>query len=191
MTKYCANCGAKLEKGAKFCPSCGLKIEEAPAAPIQPAPVVPDTNMPPPQQQVQSIPQQPIQTPKKSKTKLIAIIAIIVVAVVVAVLVFMFLPGESGKDDMDKFYGKWGVEYFKDSSSNKVTWEFFQNGTLDIVFEDTNHMWYTYDLADSRLCIISDEYNYYHCYDYELKSNGNELNLKAAGITIVLMSKIG
>jgi len=170
MVKHCPSCGVGLAEGAKFCLDCGAKVEEIPAAPVQPQP-----------QQT-----MPIQAPKKSKTKLIAVIAIIVVAIIVAAVLFLVVL----QDDTSKFIGTWDVEYLEGTTNPNLEWTFNQNGTLKSKQPGYNPIWSNYEISGGRMCLSSNEYTYYHCYDYEFSDGGNGLTLSAAGNTVIVLSKV-
>ena len=179
MAKFCPNCGAGLAEGAKFCLGCGAKVEGIPAAPAQP-----EVSQ---QQPLQSQPQQPmpIQTTKKSKTKLIAVIAIILVAIIVAAVLLLVVLQE----DTSKFIGTWNVEYLEGSTNPNLEWTFNQNGTLSSKQPGYDPNWYDYEISGGRLCLSSNEYTYYHCYDYKFSNGGNSLTLSAGGDTAIVLSK--
>lgn len=189
MPKYCTSCGVELEKGVKFCLNCGTKAEETPASPKQPQPQQPSITQQPP---LQPQPQQPmpILTPQKSKTKLIAVITIIVVAVIViAVLFFAVFQNNTATTDTSSFVGSWNVEYLVGSSNPNLVWTFNQDGTLKSE-QGNDVIWSDYEISGGRLCISSNEYSYYHCYDYELTDGGNSLTLSARGTTSIILGRI-
>jgi len=163
MPKYCMSCGAELPEGTQFCTGCGTKVEQTPQQPM------------------------PIQALKKSKTKLIAIIAIIVVAIIVVAVLFLVVLG----NDTSKFTGTWTVEYLVGSTNPNLEWTFNQNGTLKSEQPGYNPIWSSYELSGGRVCFKSNEYTYYHCYDYEFSDNGNKLTLSARGIDSIILSRKG
>ena len=103
MAKFCQNCGAPLNEGAKFCPTCGAGVgapapQPQPQQPQQPAYQQPQQPVyGQPQQPVyqQPVYQQPAQKPpkkKKGKGGLIVLI-ILLVAALGAVGYFGFRDG--------------------------------------------------------------------------------------------------
>jgi len=172
------SCGAKLEAGAKFCISCGATIKGKATPPEQPQTQQPSTQ---PQQQ-QPV---PVQTLKKPKTKLIMLItAVVVIIVVLAVLFLVFLS-----DDTSKFVGTWTIEYLHGRTDPDLEWTFYTNGTYKSEQPGYPLIWINFELSGDRFCTSSNEYTYYHCYDYEFSNGGNKLTLSARGEDSIILTK--
>ncbi|WP_051533451.1 DUF805 domain-containing protein [Anaerovibrio sp. RM50] len=62
MSKYCPNCGEKVDDSVAFCPECGQNFNTQPQGAPQPQPVVqqPIQPQPQPQQPMQQNPYQPV-----------------------------------------------------------------------------------------------------------------------------------
>ena len=206
MSKYCTKCRAEVKEGAKFCNKCGNIIPEQ-TIPKETEKKPKDTSNVPQQNQqqiAQPSPQQPTQpqqipaTPmpvqqqtyvpvqqKKSNKKLIAIILTVVIVIVVVLLAVLLLMGDEGK-----FYGTWNVEYMTGSSNPDTKWTFSENGKMESIYGTNTPISSTYEIRGGRLCLSFDEYNYYHCYDYEFSNGGNTLTLAVKDITSIRLIKV-
>ena len=74
MAKFCGNCGAPLDPGARACGRCGAFVEAPPASDMQP-----------------DLSPKPVQPKKQSNQKtlqivLLAVVAVVVIAVLVSVI---------------------------------------------------------------------------------------------------------
>ena len=125
MARFCPQCGAQHDEGARFCGKCGTPIPVMEAqAPVNPQPEAaytqpeqtytqPETTYAQPEQTYEQPQYQyaqpentyvPPQAPKKSNKKMIAII-VGVIALIAAIVITLFATGViGGKDkDDDKF----------------------------------------------------------------------------------------
>lgn len=130
--KYCSNCGAKLDDGAKFCPNCGAPVNADVAADA----VSPNGsaqadygNGPQNSNAVEMNQQQPGNTgsgrkQKKKKNRKPLIIILIIAAVIIVLLLILAAAGGSSSADQKIVYegiefqvpNKWKLD--EDSSSD-------------------------------------------------------------------------
>ena len=135
MLSFCPKCGVKINENVRLCPSCGTNFGEN---------AVPTQGFTP-----------TIQSPNKSKNKILALVAITVVAIIIIVVVFvLFLGGDAGK-----FVGDWAV-----SSTNGTTpaVKFNSDGTF---------ISYTNDLGTSGTWEIKDGILYLSLQNQTVSAN--------------------
>ena len=159
MERFCSQCGAQHDEGARFCGKCGTPIPVMEAqAPINPQPEAaytqpeqaytqPETTYAQPEQTYEQPQYQytqpentyvPPQAPKKSNKKTIAII-VGVIALIAAIVITLFATGViGGKDkDDDKFASPESVAIaFLDAFKSGNAREFI-NCIPSFVFEDS------------------------------------------------------
>jgi len=173
MVKYCINCGNKIPDDVNFCTKCGTKTDTAQQ----------------PQQPPQNIPAPTPAMPVKPKSKLmIPIIITIIAVIVICVVLFLFVfSNPSGQ-----FVGVWNIDYMTGSSSSDgYTWTFYEDGQMKSVNEEySSVIWSNYTVYNDKMCFSSNEYTYYHCYDYEFTEGGNKLTLSAENVESIILSKV-
>lgn len=93
---FCTNCGKEVAEGAVFCTSCGAKMTQEPAA--QPESVQPagEGSSAPVSTPTPNVQQAAPDTPKKSKTGIIAAVAAVVI---IALAIILFGGGGGGYKD--------------------------------------------------------------------------------------------
>jgi hypothetical protein len=173
MVRYCINCGNKIPDNVNFCTKCGTKTSTTQQ----------------PQQPSQNNPASTLAMPVKNKNKLIIPIIITIIAVIVICLVlFLFVfSNPSGK-----FVGVWNIEYLSGAGSDyEGTWTFYEDGQMKSVNEEySSIIWRNYTVYNDKICLSSNEYSYYHCYDYDFTEGENKLTLSANDVESVILSKI-
>ncbi len=177
MVKNCPNCGMEFPDNINFCDGCGVQLVEKQAAPIA---TQPQTVQPPVQSPV-------VQYPKKSKTGLIVVSVVVAAVIIISVLLYFFVF----QSNAGQLVGTWDEEYQVGVTNSDSTWTFSSAGRVKI---ENNYyssvIWNDYEVKGDMICISSDEYSYYHCYDYTFTEGGNKLTLSAAGIESIILTKI-
>ena len=178
MVKNCPNCGKEFPDNINFCDGCGVQLLVKQAAPIV---TQPQTVQPPVQSPV-------VQYPKKSKKGLlVGLLVMIVVIVVVIVLLYFFVF----QSNAGQFVGAWDEEYQVGVTNSDSTWTFSSDGRVKI---ENNYyssvIWFDYEVKGGMICTSSDEYSYYHCYDYTFTEGGNKLTLSVDGVNSIVLNKI-
>jgi len=183
MVKFCSKCGIEYSDDTMFCSNCGLQVEEKYIPPVVTQP------------QIIQQPQQPrvMQPIKKSKTALIVGVIVIVIVIVFIMGFLLFFSGS--QDDAvynsGQFVGSWDEEYQVGVSNSDSIWTFFDDGTVKIVNNQySSVIWRDYKIHGDMICLSSNEYSYYHCYDVTFKEGENKLELSAAGVNSIILTKI-
>jgi len=189
MVKICSKCGIEYADDTMFCSNCGLQVEEKYIPPVVPQP------------QIIQQPQQPmtIQPIKKSKTPLI--VGVIVVVLAIAFIMGFFLIFSGSQDDAEsqndavynsgQFVGSWDEEYQVGVSNSNSIWTFYDDGTVKMVNNQySSVIWNDYETNGDMICLSSNEYSYYHCYDVTFKEGESKLVLSAAGVNSIILTKI-
>ena len=178
MVKNCPKCGKEFLDDVNFCDGCGvqavIKQETPKATPPQPI-------QPPVQNQI-------MQYPKKSKTGLLVGLLVMVVVIVIVIVLLYFFVFQSNAGQL---VGAWDEEYQVGVSSSSAIWTFYDDGRVKVANEGySSVIWNEYEVKGGMVCLSSDEYSYYHCYDYTFSEGGNKLTLSAAGVNSIVLSKI-
>ena len=181
MTKFCPNCGGGLTEGAKFCASCGTKFAVEPPPPVEPTPT---ENIPQQQQNVQPMPMQP---PRKSNTKIIALIAVAVVAVIIVVALFFMLQGGAGQ-----FIGTWkvvSVDGEAPQAGFSTSIEFFTNGSFTTTssspYGTGTIYWGSYEIKGDQICGQSIYGGESECSSYSFSNGNRRLTISTSDSTSV------